>query len=340
MSQTPTVVLPTDGSSTQSSAPQGAFRYQRGFYLITPQEMMSRGLMNNDTINCIGFTIGEAQSDTTKGKFKVYLQNTSNSVSRSDTTWTVKPGINTNYYNSTDIFPGNYEWQVKSNCSPFSSINNFSSINSDSCQTPTNLKTNSISSSSASLTWVGPAVGAIGYDIEYKSTDSVNWNKYSTVMTSYVLNSLLPNKQYNWRVKSKCATDSSDYVYLNFYTESVDVCTDPFMLMVPFTNDTSAKLLWIDSAADYYSVRFRRLGTSTWISIISFTDSILINFGLSAGTTYEWQVRSICGTDSVGQYVQGPNFVTTGATVCYAPDYFSVDSITASSAKFVWDQVS
>jgi len=74
-SQSPTVVLPTDGSSTQSTAPQGGFRYQRGFYLIQPNEMKASGLVMNDTINCIGFTIGAAQSDTTKGKFKVYLQN-------------------------------------------------------------------------------------------------------------------------------------------------------------------------------------------------------------------------------------------------------------------------
>ncbi|MGB2847303.1 MAG: hypothetical protein WBB93_07030, partial [Saprospiraceae bacterium] len=48
-SQTNSVALPQNGNVSQSAAPQGALRYQRGFYLITPKEMMASGLMINDT---------------------------------------------------------------------------------------------------------------------------------------------------------------------------------------------------------------------------------------------------------------------------------------------------
>src|SRR5258705_9159228 len=83
-----TTVLPGNGNFSQTSGPQGGLRYQRGFYLVTPNEMKANGLVNGMAVNSIGFTIGAKQNATTKGAFKVYLQNTTDSVSRVDTGWT------------------------------------------------------------------------------------------------------------------------------------------------------------------------------------------------------------------------------------------------------------
>ncbi|MBL0109638.1 MAG: hypothetical protein IPP42_01720 [Saprospiraceae bacterium] len=111
-------------------------------------------------------------------------------------------------------------------------------------------------------------------------------------------------------------------------------------MTVDATTNTVAKLSWkAATGADYYNVRFRRAGTSPWNGILSFADSIMISFGLDAGTNYEWQVRSNCGTDSAGSYIPGPIFTTTGTSVCYAPEIFSIDSLTNSTAKFTWDSM-
>lgn len=337
--QSPTVVLPTDGGSTQSSAPQGGFRYQRGFYLIQPKEMKASGLVMNDTINCIGFTIGAAQSDTTKGAFKVYLQNTTDSVSRGDTAWVVVPNIMTNYYQANNLFPGNYEWQIRSNCSPFSPIRNFTNLDLGSCQPPTHLVTTAITPTGATFNWVAPATPVVKYYIEYKKSDVVNWTRDSTLATSFVVSTLVPNSAYQWRVKSSCAVDSSDFDYLEFNTPQIDVCVDPLAgsMMVTAVTDTLVKLKWTGVGADYYTVRWKRLGTISWTTTLAFVDSITINYGLFAGTTYEWQIRSNCGSDSVGAFAQGPNFTTTGPPACYFPEYFSLDSITGSSVKFTWE---
>ena len=339
-SQTPTVVLPGDGGSTQTSAPQGAFRYQRGFYLMTPKELMGKGLMVNDTINCIGFTIGEAQSDTTKGKFKVYLQNTSDTTSRYDTTWIVQSGLTTNSFYSNGIFPGDYEWQVKTNCSPYSQLQNFTSFNSNSCQPPTSLKTSSITSTGALLNWVAPIMGVVKYEIEHRRSDSINWIKDSSMTTSFMLSGLQANKQYFWRVRTRCTGESSDFTYLNFYTLNQDDCNEPTGLTVAFTTDSSARLRWTAAAeSDYYTVQWRQKGSVNWLTTAGSADSIIININIDSGTTYQWRVRSHCGVDSVGSFVNGPDFITLGTTICYTPGYFSVDSISLSTAKFVWDAV-
>ncbi|MDZ4708753.1 MAG: fibronectin type III domain-containing protein, partial [Saprospiraceae bacterium] len=339
IAQSPTVVLPSDGGSTQSSAPQGGFRYQRGFYLIQPKEMKTSGLVMNDVINCIGFTIGAAQSDTTKGSFKVYLQNTTDSVSRGDTAWVVLPNIMNNYYQANNLFPANYEWQIRSNCSPFSPIRNFTSLDLGDCLPPTHLTTTNIMPAGAMFNWVAPVTAVIKYYLEYKKSNSVQWIRDSTTTTSFSVGTLDPNSAYQWRVKSKCTSDSSDFEYFEFNTPEIDVCADPLAgsMMVVAVTDTLVKLKWTGVGADYYTLRWRRLGTMQWTNTLAFTDSITINYGLDTGTTYEWQIRSNCGLNSVGAFAQGPNFTTTGITACYFPEYFSLDSITATSVKFTWD---
>ena len=203
MAQNNTVVLPGDGNHTKSVAPQGSLRYQRGFYLIQKNEIQSSGLQSGDTINCIGFTIADAQSDTTQGKFKVYLQNTTDTVSRIDTAWTVVTGIAINSYLVTGLHPGNYDWQVRSNCSPFSPIFNFNNDNLDSCRQPTHLREDNITDVSAKLSWVSPAHAVVDYFVEYTPTDTNNWVGANTTNNELTITGLLPNKGYQWRVKSR-----------------------------------------------------------------------------------------------------------------------------------------
>lgn len=339
--QTITVALPNNGNGTQSSAPQGALRFQRGFYLIQPAEMSSSGLANGMNVNSIGFTIGAAQGDTTKGGFKVYLQNTADTVSRVDTSWTNIAPFTTNEYSATALFPGNYEWQVKTNCSPYSVVNSFSNKNLPQCNPVTHLSTTDITDVSARLNWVGPASGAIKYYVEYSRVDIISWVIDSTTQNFYIIASgLIPDKGYQWRVRVKCSVDISSVVNASFNTESADVCNEPLTLTNGIITDTSATLNWVAAAgASYYNIRFRRTGTSIWYTTQAFTNSVTINFGLSPGTTYEWQVRTKCPSGT-GAYVQGTNFTTTGTIVCYAPENLSTDIITGSSAKFTWAAVS
>lgn len=335
--QVSTLALPTDGNVSQSSAPQGGFRYQRGFYLIKPSEMLFSGLQNGDTINCIGFNIALAQSDTTRGNFKVYLQNTTDMLSRVDTAWTMISGITNNFYKAINLFPGNFEWMVKTNCSSFSPTQQFTSVKLENCQPPTHLQAKNITDMAATLKWVSPISMVSQFKVEFKLPESINWTTTTTSLDSVNISGLLPNKNYLWRVSTLCTSDSSIYASNNFQTENADKCNEPTSLMNGAIGDTTAVLKWTGaSGANYYTIRFRRVGSSNWNSTISFTDSLYINSGLTPGTLHEWQIATNCGSDSSSAYVKGNNFMTLGTLACYPPDFFSTDSISTDSSIFFW----
>ncbi len=330
-------VLPNNSSYSNKSGPQGALRYQRGFYLVTPAEMNSSGITNGMNINSIGFTIGRAQNDTTKGQFKVYLQNTTNQVSRADTGWNTL-STTTNEYYATGLFPGRYEWQVRANCSASSAFTSsvfFSNDELSGCNNPYNLNTVSVSTNSATLTWEAPASPTfVQYRVEYTALDAINWIAATTTDTFYNASGLIAGKSYQWRVKTVCTTDSSAVNYGNFSTTTATGCNVVTGLASTVTQDSLVALSWTaDTTASFYEIQFRRTGTDPWSSSISFTNSA--NLILPAGTSYQWRVRISCGGAAKGSFTAS-TFITGGTPVCYEPINPTTRQITSSSAKLTW----
>nr|WP_052519831.1 GEVED domain-containing protein [Nonlabens ulvanivorans] len=68
-------------------------------------------------------------------------------------------------------------------------------------------------------------------------------------------------------------------------------------------------------ASASYQVRFRESGTTTWTTLITNTPSITIN-GLTATTSYQAQVRSVCDDGSVSAYSSSFTFSTTSVQYC------------------------
>ena len=339
--QQSSTVLPANGTSSQTSSPQGGLRYQRGFYLISPNEVKVSGLTNGMAINSIGFTIGAAQKDTTKGAFKVYLQNTTDTISRVDTAWTTVTSTISSYNISSGLFAGNYEWQVRALCSSnslFSPVNNFTNDNLTACSPPTNLSATNIGSTTATLNWDAPAGVVSKYYIFYKLSDtSTIYQKDSSTSNSYSATGLLANKNYQWRVITGCATSASDFAAASFSTNSTNSCSPaPSGLTANSLSDTSVTVSFSTvTGANYYNIQYRRVGTSFWNGTITFTNSINIKSGLTSGTLYEWQVGTVCSAGT-GSYVSGPNFTTVGSTKCYPPENLSAGSLTDSSVTFKW----
>jgi hypothetical protein len=341
LGQQTTTALPNNATYSNKTAPQGALRYQRGFYLITAGEMSSAGLVPGMNINAIGFSIGRSMSDTAHGRFKVYLQNTTDAVSRADTGWNTVNASSNAYY-ATGLFPGDHEWQVRANCSgssPFTPSVFFSNSDTVGCNNPYNLNTVSISSNSATFTWESIASPVFAnYKVEYTALDLINWIPVTTTDTFYQATGLLPNKSYQWRVRTMCSPDSSAVNFSSFATNSVSNCNAPSGLATIVTNDSLVKLSWTPAAGVLYvQVQFRRMGTGAWSATSSFSDSA--NLILPAGTTYQWRIRTVCGTDSTGNYVDGSNFTTGGAPVCYVPTTPFTSQVTGSSAKLAWTAV-
>jgi hypothetical protein len=82
------IILPGDGTSSQFSAPQDGLRYQRIFYLITPDEMGLTDISNGGTIDELGFTLTEAPTKNNDASATLNFPG-SNFESNSETSTTV-----------------------------------------------------------------------------------------------------------------------------------------------------------------------------------------------------------------------------------------------------------
>ncbi len=335
------MLLPTDGSSSQDFSPQGSLRYQRFFYLIKPEEMIASGFETGMEVNSLGFTIGAAQDDTTKGNLKVYLQNTNNTISRIDTNWSTATTTN-NSYSLTGINQGLYEWQVKALCSSsseYSQLNIFSNDNLDGCNQPYNLETLNIADVSATFEWELPnSSGVDSLLLEYRLFPDGTWVTVYTTNSMYNATGLLPESNYQWRLTGLCSGENSPLSAASFSTNSTDVCDEPSGLILVSTTDSTAEVSWTEvSGASHYNISIRRLGTSFWMNAYSFTNSYTFS-NLYAGTTYEWKLKTICPNGS-GAFVMGSDITTSGSGPCYPPEDLKTTGISDSEATLSWISV-
>jgi hypothetical protein len=107
-----------------------------------------------------------------------------------------------------------------SNSSAFSTTLNFTTLNSSSaCNVPGGLSASNISTTQAQISW-SAVTGAVSYTLEYKLASVSTWIPVSVTGTSHNLSSLIPNSNYNYRVKTICASNSSAFsASFNFTTE-------------------------------------------------------------------------------------------------------------------------
>ena len=193
------------------------------------------------------------------------------------------------------------------------------------CAVPTGLTavvTNSASNNSATVSWT-PTTGATGYTVQLVKTPSdPNWNSATTVTVtdpSHTFTNV--SGTYYWRVKSEGCSDS---YYTPGYSFTVQRFT--FITLVVNTTNNSALLRWNDiSDAVNYTVQYKPADSPSWTTVITDTDIITLT-GLSASTSYNWQVSvnfqaiTTTGTPCIYSkvYEKGPDF-TTQCTLPSAP---------------------
>jgi len=335
----PALVLPSNGRSVQEAAPQGGLRFQRHMYLITPAEMQQTAFSSGMPVNGIGFTFAAAQSDTTRGQLKVYLQNTTDVVSRRDTNWILVPSTS-NSLTLDNLASGKYEWQVQTVCaatsSTFSPSFNFETADPDNCNATSNLTSSQITTSSALLEWSSPiSNGFDEYLVEYAVAGSGDWVSTTTTETQVSISGLAANTIYQWRVQTLCINAVSNENNASFSTLSPGECNPPTALQAEVSGDNEATIRW-EAATDAtrYDIQYRVAGSTAWLFGISFSDSLnLVN--LQAGTTYEWRVRTVCEAGT-GTYQNGPNLTTAGTATCLFPSILSTQVLTDTSATLSW----
>ncbi len=94
-------------------------------------------------------------------------------------------------------------------------------------------------------------------------------------------------------------------------TNTTTVCdaTVPVSLNSSGTTSSSTSLSWSSVAGASYEVRYKTITASTWTTVTSGSNSIVIS-GLLSETNYEAQVRSICSNGDASAFSSSKQFTT------------------------------
>lgn len=233
-------------------------------------------------------------------------------------TWLTAASATTSY-GASGLTPGsNYEWQVQTVCSGGSSIFTISTNFTTqplTCVAPTNLSTTNITSTSATFNWA-VASGATSYTIQYRIIGAGSWTTTTSTGTSANVFSLASSSNYEWQIQSACSGGgtSSFSLSVNFSTPAPP-CNTPQNNFTTNVTDITATLNWGSpggATGSSYNLRYRIVGTLTWINTLSTTSPLTIS-GLIPLTNYEWQVQTVCGI-STSSFSNSVSFTTLCTT--------------------------
>jgi hypothetical protein len=252
--------------------------------------------------------------------------------------WTTE----TSSVNSTSVSGltsnSSYEFQVQTVCiaggnSAWSSSSAFNTLQ-QTCTTPGGLNSSSITSTGATLAW-NAVSDANGYDIQYRPTGSSNWLQTTSTTNSKSISGLTSGASYEFQVQTSCTWGgTSSWSSSSNFTTSLPPCAVAAGLNAGSITTTGAALEWTAvNGAVSYNVQYRAAGSSIWTSTTASTNSKIIS-GLSSGTTYEFQVQTVC-SGNTSAWSASANFTTQSP--CMAPTGPSASAITQSSATVSWN---
>ncbi len=219
------------------------------------------------------------------------------------TSWLTAATVTSTNYNLTALGAGvSYTWQVKSNCSAYSSAASFTTLTA-SCVAPSGLSTTNISNTSATLVW-NAVSGATTYTIQFKASTATTWSTAATVATTnYNLTALVLGTTYSWQVKANCSA------YSTVTSFTTITCTAPTGLTSINVVGTSATIAWnLLSGATNYTIQYKKSTASAWTTGATITANAYSLTGLTKNTTYNWRIKSNCST-----YSAIASFSTTAA---------------------------
>ncbi|MDB5226735.1 MAG: hypothetical protein JWN78_928 [Bacteroidota bacterium] len=214
-----------------------------------------------------------------------------------------------------------------------------------SCGTPSSLTTGSISSTGATLSWAAVS-GAASYNIQYKTSAATTWTTVTSTTNSKVLTGLTASTTYNYQVQAVCTSTGTYSSAASFTTSATTTtCGVPANLASSAITTTGATVSWgAVSGATSYTLQYKTSGATTWTTVSGITTTSRALTGLTAATTYNFQVSATCasGTSAYSTAASFTTSSTTTITYCTSKgstqayewiDYIQLKSITRSSGK-------
>lgn len=168
------------------------------------------------------------------------------------------------------------------------------------CPTPDGATVLSVNFNKATIGWIQNDCGT-KYRVQVRQQGTTAWTTYISLTNERVVKNLLPGTTYQYRVRTQCSADGSvisGWTPIQTFT-TLGTCTAPTGIGAT-PSSTSAFLSWTAGTGVYkYRLRYREQGSSTWTSAVigGALTSKTIN-GLTANTTYEYQMRSQCNAQA------------------------------------------
>ena len=184
-----------------------------------------------------------------------------------------------------------------------------------SCGTPSGLASSSITTTSATVSWAAVS-GASSYNVQYRVNGTTTWTTVTSTTNSRSLTGLSANTTYQYQIQAVCSGTSGTYSSIStFTTATATTCGTPASLTSSSVTTTSATVSWgAVTGASSYNVQYRVNGTTTWTTVTSTTNSRSLT-GLTANTTYQYQVQAVCSGVS-GSYSSIATFTTQATSGC------------------------
>lgn len=203
-----------------------------------------------------------------------------------------------------------------------------------SCDTPTNLSSANVTTTTAEVSW-NVEDDAIQYNLYYKASSDATYQMLSLTTTSFTLTNLMPGTSYSVYVVADCGDSFvSPASNLIFFTTPV-ICEVPTNIMVNNITGSSATITWSgDSNAQFYAIRYRIVGTSTWTTLNINAESITLQ-NLVEQTNYEVEVQANCGSGNSSAFSTNASFMTISN--CLPPSNLMVSNIINDRAEVSWN---
>lgn len=116
-------------------------------------------------------------------------------------------------------------------------------------------------------------------------------------------------------------------------------CTAPTSISTNSISSNSATINWsLASSSLSYLVYYRVAGNTIWQSPIASSGNSITLTNLSASTTYEYQLQSVCVSSNSSNSTTF-SFTTLSASTCDTPTNLGASAITDSSAILTWNAV-
>jgi len=257
--------------------------------------------------------------------------------------WTTTTGIATASTSLTGLEAGmTYQVQIRGVCSEiqtlYSELYEFTTSGATACQSPESMAVIDVTMSAATVTWADQA--AESYEVRYKPNGSAIWTTATTATAGIDLTDLEPGTTYLYMVKAVCNSGAGLTSLFTtthqFTTLGAPSCEVPVGLSASVATNSSTLTWTISTGAVAYDIRYRVQGTTAWTYIQSVANSKELS-GLSAGTPYQLQIRSLCTIDGsfVSLYSNTFSFVTSGASECTTPTALQATSGT-TNATLTW----